>query len=168
MLTIHGMNVLDMEAEDDIIVHATGKYFDVSFKEEWLNDPFIRCIIADIDKIDVLDTLYPTTALLALRGHVTPYQLANGTKNLILCKYEKDVWHRLSHMGENCFKWLMDIAENSEVHMVATFSRVFTEADLKGRSVYFADLDRYVSDERSFLLAMVDLDLNDYFKRRGI
>lgn len=156
MLIIHGMTVAQEESQDHIIAWPKAM-FDLNYEDEWLDDLFVRRFITDIDKIDVLDNSHPTRRLLALNGEITPELLATGTKNLILCKFISGYWNRLGHMGENCYKWLMDIAEEKDVHMVTTRVFHFTDSDIKGRKIYFADINQYITSEYAWSSAILEL-----------
>lgn len=156
MLTIYGMNTIKQESFPNIVLYPS-EVFDGIITPEQLNSDFSRRVITDIQKVDVMDTRYTTKQLLAL-NELHPGILATGTKNIIVCKYyPTDLVCRMGRMGENCYKWLMDIAEERDIGAACVHSLEFTDSDLRGRKVYFADIDKYASNADEFFNCMCDL-----------
>ena len=64
----------------------------------------------------------------------------------------------MSRMGENCYHWLMDIAEEKDICGVITTFVFFRENDLQGRPVYFPDIGVTAKTEREFSDAVFELN----------
>lgn len=128
-------------------------YFDVDYEENWLSDSFGRKVIETIDRIklgsDVLHSL--------LEAGMHPEDLCTGTKNLLLCKHVDKLNH-MSKMGENCYPFLLDIADTKDVHMAVTSFCWIRNDALKGRLVHFVNDDSYITDEMGFLDKITEFD----------
>lgn len=112
-----------------------------------MNDPFSRKMIHEIDHVDIPDDMDTEKACLLKNMRVE--NLSSGTKSLILCKY-RDELNRMMMMGPNCYKYLMDIAEEKDVYVGCSNYVFFTDEDLKGRKVHFVNTDVYVSKASDF------------------
>lgn len=154
MLSIEGRPFNEIDGSKDLIKFP-GAVFDAFYGDDWLDDPFSRKVITDIQKVDVMDTSRHTEEILRQRG-LAPRQLANGTKNLLVCKfYLLGRKCRLAMMGPNCYKWLMDIADEKDICGVTTDVIKFTDEDLKGRSVLFVDTGVSVTTSGEFIDEML-------------
>ena len=149
MLSIIGRPWCDIDSSLDLVIHP-GDEFDLIYEEDWLDNELSRQIITDIQGIDVTDVRFSVDEILARYKMPVEY-LATGTKNLLLCKFLDDGRKfRMSMMGENCYKWLMDIAETKDICGVITTPLFFTEDDISGRTIYFPQNDGYANDTKSF------------------
>lgn len=90
--------------------------------------------------------------------------LATGTKNLLNCKFlDNGMYHRLGMMGENCYHYLIDVATEKDLTAVMVQPYEFTDNDLRGNIVYFADIDKYARTNGKFLSCLVELIRLDLF-----
>lgn len=152
MLSIIARPWPETEDPSKYIVHPASE-FDLSYHSEWLNTPWSRRVISEIQRIDVTDTSTTVEHILEQRS-MSPEVLATGTKHLILLKYGNDTRIcRMSRFGENCFKWLMDICEEKDICGVITNYVAFTDEDLKGRGVRFLDLNMVARTHEDFMRA---------------
>lgn len=102
------------------VIKCPGGYFDFEFEEHgkqngWLNDPIVRDMLRTIDRVPLSDDEDTYTSL--IKCGLRPQDIANGTKNLILCEFCTGV-NRLDMMGENCYQFLGAIAAKREVNAV--------------------------------------------------
>ena len=133
--------------ERESFVQCPSGIFDWCWKSEWLDDPFSRKMIQEIDHVDIPDDMDTEKACLLKNMRVE--NLSSGTKGLILCKYYNRL-NRMTMMGPNCYKYLMDIADEKDVYMGCSNYVFFTDEDLKGRKVHFVNTDDYVSTAADF------------------
>lgn len=82
-------------------------YFDLECEDEWFEDDFVKEMIKDIDKCQVIS---PYNIISPVLGGINYKQLSGGVKNLILA-YKTDEIIDASHCGNNCAKWILKIAE---------------------------------------------------------
>ena len=128
--------------------------FDGWYKDEWLESDFGRKIITELEQIPMI---YPSVKM-SIHAVCAVSQISTGGKNLFLCKY-LDRKNLLTRMGDNCFPYLMDIAEEKDVYMIATSYRTFTDEILRGRSIYLEDLGILVSNQNDYMSAMIKVRL---------
>ena len=96
--------------ESESVITNVDMFFDNNYEPEWLLDPFVKKIIHDIDKSDVLSENVISSPVF---GSIPPRMLSGGTKALILMlKENKVIW--ATACGDNCAKWLLKIAESED------------------------------------------------------
>lgn len=95
----------------DNAIFNTDNYFKYDYEDEWIIDPFVKKMIADVDRSTVLDSGIIDSPIL---GKIPPVNLSGGVKTLILVKFEKDKIFNASTCGDNCAKWLLEIAKNED------------------------------------------------------
>lgn len=146
MLIIKGVTSAQQEQMENVILYPDTTFDNNPANSLWVNSEFGRKVIQDIEGIDVSDTSKSVESVLLQQGMLVN-DLATGSKNLMLCKFYQSrhcpiLYNRLGRMGENCFKWLLQIALEKDVRMTTTVFRLFKESDMSGAIVYFEDLDR--------------------------
>ena len=124
------------------------------WESEWVNNPLARTIIHDIDHVDIPDGM--TTEMACIMSGRRVIDLCSGTKNLLLCRYYTGL-NRMTMMGENCYKYLMDIADERDVYMGCSSYCFFTDEDLKGRSVHFVNTEKFASTREDFFWCVIDI-----------
>ena len=128
--------------------------FNSLWEPEWVNDPLSRAIIHDIDQVEMPDGV--TTEMACIMSGFRVADLCSDTKNLLLCRYYSGL-NRMTMMGENCYKYLMDIADERDVYMGCSSYCFFSDDDLKGRTVHFINTDEFVSNSEDFLWRVIDI-----------
>lgn len=93
-------------------IYNTSVYFKNTFRNEWLEDPFVVDMIKDIDSSDVLGNGAIKSPVL---GVIAPYTLSGGVKTLILIYKQPDKIFNASNCGDNCAKWLLKIGEINNI-----------------------------------------------------
>ena len=92
-------------------VYNTAVFFKNDYEDEWIVDPFVKEMIRDVDRSEVLDSGVIDSPVL---GKIPPLNLSGGVKTLILVKYEPNKVFNASTCGDNCAKWLLRIAETED------------------------------------------------------
>lgn len=92
---------LDIKALIDVDV-----YFNNVFEYEWLDDPFVKEMIGDVDNSIVLSNQCIQSPAL---GQIPPERLSGGVKTCIMLYKMDDFYVDLIMCGENCQKWLSKI-----------------------------------------------------------
>jgi hypothetical protein len=92
-------------------VYNTAVFFKNDYEDEWIVDPFVKEMIRDVDRSEVLDSGVIDSPVL---GKITPLNLSGGVKPLILVKFEPSRVFNASTCGDNCAKWLLRIAETED------------------------------------------------------
>ena len=89
-------------------VYNTSVYFDNTYLDSWITDPFSQKMIKDIDKAVVLSSNAVDSKAL---GVIPVKQLSGGVKTLILIKHDSHRIFNCSTCGDNCAKWILKIAD---------------------------------------------------------
>lgn len=92
-------------------VYNTAVFFKNDYEDEWLLDPFVKEMIRDVDRSEVLGSGVIDSPVL---GKIPPLNLSGGVKTLILVKFEPDRVFNASTCGDNCARWLLKIAESED------------------------------------------------------
>jgi len=93
-------------------IFNTEVYFKNTYQDEWLCDDFAKKVIKGVDKSEVLDTHLIKSPVLGL---IPPTLLSGGTKTLLLVKNCPDLVFNASTCGDNCAKYILEIARKQDV-----------------------------------------------------
>lgn len=93
-------------------IYNTEVYFKHTYEEEWLEDNFAKAVIKGVDKSKVLDKHLILSPVL---GMIPPLMLSGGTKTLLLIKNCPDQIFNASTCGDNCAKYILQIAKKRDV-----------------------------------------------------
>ncbi len=95
----------------DEAIYNTAMYFDNVFQVTWLDDPYVRKMIKNVDKSEVIgDYLIKSKAL----GMISPKQLSGGVKTLILTYFKPEILFNASTCGDNCARWFLDMSKKND------------------------------------------------------
>lgn len=93
-------------------IYNTALYFENVYQDRWITDPLSVEIIRDVDRSDVVSAHLIQSPVL---GPISPRELSGGVKTLLLVKYDKEHVFNASTCGDNCAKWLLEIAKSRKV-----------------------------------------------------
>lgn len=153
MLHLYFESLRRLMKRKEFIPYPDGLFNSV-WETEWVNNPLSRAIIHDIDHVEMTDGV--TTEMACIMSGFRVADLCTGTKNLLLCRYYSGL-NRMTMMGENCYKYLMDIADERDVYMGCSSFVSFHDDVLKGRTVHFVNTDEYVSTYYDFYGCLIDI-----------
>jgi hypothetical protein len=105
--------------------------FDLIIEKKWFDDEFVREIIKDVDKSEVIENEIIESPVL---GKITPRQLSGGVKMLILL-YEYDDIIDATCCGENCAKWLYEISKKKDITVNLNYAMQF-DCDVQAVLLY--------------------------------
>ena len=92
-------------------IYNTSVFFKNRYKDEWITDEFARKVIKDVDHSEVIDA---NSILSPVLGTITPLQLSGGVKALILMKNYPGLIFNASNCGDNCAKWILELAKERD------------------------------------------------------
>lgn len=78
---------------------------------EWLDDPFVKEMVLDVDKSEIVSPYCINSPVL---GQIAPSYLSGGVLALILM-YKTDYIVNASKCGDNCSKWIQRISEKKDL-----------------------------------------------------
>ena len=93
-------------------IYNTNVYFKNSYEPEWIDAELAKKMIKDIDDSEVLSGECINSPVL---GQIPPERLSGGVKTLLLILNEPDRIFNASTCGDNCAKWILQIAENKDL-----------------------------------------------------
>lgn len=91
-------------------IYNTSVYFDNTYYDGWLNDDFARKMIKDIDNAEVLSGQAVNSKAL---GVIPVTKISGGLKTLLLIYNDTNKIFNASTCGDNCAKWILKIAKDS-------------------------------------------------------
>jgi len=93
-------------------IYNTALYFRNVYQDAWITDSMSREIILDVDKSTVVSANLIESPVL---GPITPVMLSGGVKTLLLIKHDKKQVFNASTCGDNCAKWILQLAEKRKL-----------------------------------------------------
>ena len=129
------------ELESDKYIFNPDAFFNNTYEDDWITDPLSVEMIKDIDGSDVIGPRVIDSPYL---GSIPTERLSGGVKTLILMSKDQTHIFNASACGDNCAKWILNIAER--LHRKGT--------DLVIRLGYLMDFG-----EKSFEIEVINLGL---------
>ena len=93
-------------------IFNTSIYFNNQYENKWFKDPFTSKIIKNIDKSELLSN---NAVLSPVLGVIPITSLSNGSKTLILMKNKPKIIFNASTCGDNCAKYILEIAKEKDI-----------------------------------------------------
>ena len=93
-------------------IRKIGRRFENQLENEWLDDPLVIKMIKDVDKIIEVKGRAIYSPVL---GVISPLELSGGVQALILMKFEPEYEYYGTQCGDNCAKWILEIAERQDI-----------------------------------------------------
>lgn len=87
-------------------------FFNNTYEEEWIIDPFVSKIIKSVDGSQVKDKVCIISPVL---GQIPPEKLSGGVKALILMDKYDDFYTDLIVFGSNCEDFILEIAQKKDI-----------------------------------------------------
>ena len=89
--------------EMENVLHNVETYFNNQYSYKWLDDPFIKDMIEDVDR-SVVES--PECIKSPVLRQIPPTRISGGAKAVLLMKYLPDRVINASNCGNNCAKWI--------------------------------------------------------------
>lgn len=98
-------------------------YFKNRYEDEWITAKLSKKMILDIDKSVVVA---PNLIQSPVLGPISPKDLSGGVKTLMLMAFcEDDVIFNATACGDNCAKWILEIAKKKDLTITLHHSMRF-------------------------------------------
>lgn len=122
------------ESEQSNYIYNTAVYFKNKYKDSWITNDLSVKMIKDIDDSDVISEKEIQSPIFGL---MSPTQLSGGVKTLILIANDRNHIFNASTCGDNCAKWILEIANNSKRKVLINLRHImdFGEGDFSIRVV---------------------------------
>lgn len=89
-------------------IYDTSTYFNNAYLDSWIEEPFSREILKNIDKAEVLG---PQAVKSKALGVIPVMSISGGAKTLLLIDHLPTKVFNASTCGDNCAKWILKIAQ---------------------------------------------------------
>lgn len=93
-------------------IYNTEVFFKNTYEDHWLLDDFAKRVIKGVDASDVIDSQLIKSPVL---GMIPPTDLSGGTKTLLLIKNCPEKVFNASTCGDNCAKYILELAKEKDV-----------------------------------------------------
>ena len=154
MLYIDFGHPLELAKKYNNFVYSPNIYFDNTFRPAWLEDPLVKQMVIDIDKSEVQS---PYCIMSPVLGQIPPERLSGGVKALILMLQDDDdviMW--ATSCGNNCAKWILEIAKSKDLTVVFSHVMHFGNAEDEMEALIL-NTNKQVHNVKEFVLEAVML-----------
>lgn len=134
------------------VINRSNIFFNNTYKDEWLEDEFVKKMIFDVDKSKVISSHLIESPVL---GPIGPKDLSGGTKTLILMYKDKEHIFNATNCGDNCAKWILEIAKRQDLTICLQHNMDFGKDEFE--AVILND-NRYVHNMRELLDFIFDAE----------
>ncbi len=97
---------------DERYISVPDIYFNNTYEDSWITDELTSEMIKDVDKSDVIGANLIDSPFL---GPIPPERLSGGVKTLILINNDPNHIFNASACGDNCAKWILEIAKTKDI-----------------------------------------------------
>lgn len=128
------------------------RYFDNVWEDEWLEDPLVKQMIKDVDNSEVISPHLIESPVL---GPIGPKDISGGVKVLILLLKDTSFIYNISNCGDNCAKWIIEIAKIYEKEQNSDLT-VFLEHIMDFGTCQPLDIDFKIMNSNKIVKNTVD------------
>ena len=107
-------------------IYNTSLYFDNTYFDGWLDDPFAKKMIKAIDKAEVLSGQAVNSKAL---GVIPVTKISGGLKTLLLIYNNPEKIFNASTCGDNCAKWILKIAKKCNRDIIINLRHIMDFGD---------------------------------------
>ena len=126
-------------------------YFDNVYEDEWIEDPFVKEMIQDVDSSTVISAHIIESPSL---GPITPKELSGGVKVLILMLKDDSFVYNLTNCGNNCAKWVLKIAEQKDLTVYLQYMIRF-EGEFE---IQIMNTGKIVHNRKEYVLGLIEAE----------
>lgn len=109
-------------------IYNTAVYFKNTYRDSWITNQDSIRMIKDIDRSNVISASVIQSPVL---GTITPLQLSGGVKTLMLIRFDRSHVFNASTCGDNCAKWILEMAKTRKVVINLYHVMDFGKSDFK-------------------------------------
>lgn len=117
-------------------------YFDSHYTEayccDYMHDEFVKSMILDVDSSEVISDYVILSPVL---GGIPPVWLSGGVKTLICMYLRPDKIFNITYCGDNCAKWILEMAKDRDITVVLRHIMRFPEYN----NIFCLDTNEYVT-----------------------
>ena len=107
--------------------HNPPLYFINQYEDSWLETDLAKRMVKDVDKSEVVG---PHLIQSPVLGPISPRELSGGVKTLLLLAFDNSgKIFNATACGDNCAKWILEIAENKDLTISLHHSMDFGDGE---------------------------------------
>ena len=150
MLRIHYGNL-----DSENYIFNPDAYFNNTYEDAWITEPLSVEMIRDIDGSEVIGPRVIDSPFL---GSIPTERLSGGVKTLILMSKDYEHIFNASACGDNCAKWILNIADMLESQGKNLLIRLGYLMDFGEKSfeIEIENLGKVVYDRKELVEAVLD------------
>ena len=133
-------------------IHDVDTYFYNVYNKKWFEDELIKKMIFDIDKSEVVSGYLIRSKVL---GDISPDLLSSGVKTLILLFKDSKKILNASNCGDNCAKWILEIAKIKNITINLYHIMDFGKKDFDVK-VKILNNNIFVNNMRELIINSID------------
>ena len=111
-------------------IYNTAVYFKNVYEDSWFLDDFAKKVIKKVDSSDVIDVWAIKSPVL---GVIPPTELSGGVKTLLLIKNCPDEVFNASTCGDNCARFILELAKEKDITINLRHIMDFGKADFSAK-----------------------------------
>lgn len=120
---------IKFDVDSDRVIIDVKTQFGAAFKPEWLKSDLAKKMVLDVDKSKVIA---PYCIESPVFGQISPFMLSGGVQNLLMMlnfpeSLNLEFWGQAC--GENCEKWIYEIAKTKNIVLRLTNMMTFDDVD---------------------------------------
>lgn len=128
-------------------IYNTEMFYENQYDKNWILDDFARTVIKDIDDSEVIG---PDVIKNDIFDSFSSRELSAGVKTLLLIKNLPNKIFNISNCGDNCVKYLLELAKGRDIkvtlHHVMNFGEDFEIKIINDRR------RKVITDSREYLM----------------
>ena len=136
------------EKEYPNYVYNTSLYFNNTYLDSWIEDEFSKKMIKSVDKAVVLS---PNAVDSKALGVIPVTQISGGLKTLLLLQHDKEKIFNVSTCGDNCARWILEIAKRSDEDLLINLRHVMDFGD-KPYEIKIVNNDTVVHNAKEYVM----------------
>ena len=136
------------EKEYPNYVYNTSLYFNNTYLDSWIEDEFSQKMIKSVDKAVVLS---PNAVDSKALGVIPVTQISGGLKTLLLLQHDKDKIFNVSTCGDNCARWVLEIAKRSDKDLLINLRHIMDFGD-KPYEIKIVNNDMVVHNAKEYVM----------------
>lgn len=146
------LNVWVGDYEANNVIEYASNYFPDAWLPEWFEDQFVKDIVLDVDKSEVVS---PNLIISPVLGPIANSELSGGVKALILMYKIDGFVFNATNCGDNCAKWIQRISERKK-ELTVKLEYIMRFEDDEPFDVKIMQTGKIVHSYRDFVLAFIE------------
>lgn len=138
------------ELDSENYIFNPDSFFNNTYEDEWITDPFTSEMIKEIDGSIVVGPRLIDSPFL---GPIPTERLSGGVKTLILMNFDQNHIFNASACGNNCAPWILRIAQKKELYIRLGYLMDFGD---KPFEIEIINLGTVVHSKKELVTAVLD------------